>query len=167
MNHDHWMRASWRLTKAVPSVNGTIHKARASLTVVPTASAPASAGRSPKRTTVGSPSPTGPTAPAAKRSCVSLVRAIVGRFCETPRIRWRLIQTPYKMIVPKTGTVRSRKRRYFSKPKKTASRLSPGIMNPGLAGSRQRGSGRRPWQSGQPHADDGAELLRWRDSVAG
>ena len=35
------------------------------------------------------------------------------------------------MIVPKTGTVRSRKRRYFGKPKKTTSRLSPGIVNPG------------------------------------
>ncbi len=35
------------------------------------------------------------------------------------------------MIVSEAGTVRSRKRRYFSKSKKAASRLSPGIMNPG------------------------------------
>ena len=49
MNHAHWMRASWSLTKAVPSVNGTIYKSRPSLNLVPTASAPASAGRSPKR----------------------------------------------------------------------------------------------------------------------
>jgi len=41
MNQGHWMRALLFLAIAVTTDNGTIHRARASLTVVPTASATA------------------------------------------------------------------------------------------------------------------------------
>src|SRR5271169_4637513 len=41
MNHGHWMRVLLPLTAAVPIDIGTIHRARASFTVVPTASATA------------------------------------------------------------------------------------------------------------------------------
>src|SRR5271157_2417599 len=41
MNHGHWMPVLLPLTAAVPTDRGTIHSARASFTVVPTASATA------------------------------------------------------------------------------------------------------------------------------
>src|SRR5208283_6176513 len=41
MNQGHWMRVLLPLTAAVPRDKGTIHRARASFTVVPTASAAA------------------------------------------------------------------------------------------------------------------------------